>query len=105
MTSRTLRASALAGALALIFTQTATAQSPSDRGRAFDPQPVSPAVYDQSAPAYDTKQVQWITARDGRRLYLETWLPVARPGGPRVPKKIPTVLYVTPYQSPSADPK
>src|SRR3712207_6403780 len=91
--------------LGMLSCATTTRADSPDLGRAFDPQPISEAAYDQIAPVWqgDPDQYEWIVARDGTRLYLEVWLPKQRPGGPAVPKRLPSVLNMTPYEAPGED--
>jgi predicted acyl esterase len=79
-------------------------ESAPDAGRAFDPRPLSQPLYDVSPPKFRERQFEWIEASDGIRLYLETWLPKAKPGGPEPPDQIPTVLIYTPYEQPDYNP-
>jgi predicted acyl esterase len=88
--------------MALAAPAASGAASAPDAGVAFDPRPVSPAVYGMSGPEFEARQFTYLDAGEGVRLYLEWWLPQARPGGPPVPARHPTVLQVSPYEYPDA---
>ena len=64
-----------------------------DRGRTFDPQPASESLYAVSA----TTDKRTIPSFDGTKLFLETWFPVAKDGGPQPPERVPTILVMSPY--------
>lgn len=68
-----------------------------DEGVAFDPRPLPPEVYGIRPPAQDARQVRTVVAADGVPLYTETYLPIARPGGPTPPERLPVVVAYTPY--------
>lgn len=70
------------------------AASAPDRGTAWEPQPASQALYGKAA---QTDQ-RFLTAHDGVRLFVETWLPAVK-GGNVPPARVPTVLIMTPYVS------
>lgn len=82
---------------------TPVAAAQSDLGRAFDPQPVSEAAYDERAPKWAKRQYEFVPASDGRRLYLEWWLPVRKAGGPPVPERLPVALEITYNEAPNSD--
>ena len=67
---------------------------PVPEGRPFEVPVSSPELYDV-APA--THQHTLVVPEDGAKLFLETWLPAARPGGPALPDRMPTILVITPY--------
>ena len=71
----------------------AKANPRSDEGRPFDPQPASESLYEVSA----TTDKRTLTSPDGTELFLETWLPAPKDGGPVPPARVPTVLMMTPY--------
>ncbi len=78
--------------------QSTAALSAPDKGVAFVPKPASKAVFDTRTPDEDPElQRVFVAGDDGVDLYVETWLPKQKPGGPAVPKKIPTILIMTPY--------
>jgi predicted acyl esterase len=79
-------------ALLALGAGTAHAASAPDRGTAFEPAPVSRALYGTTAES--TKA--WVTAHDGVKLFVETWLPAAKDGN-APPAKLPTILVATPY--------
>jgi predicted acyl esterase len=78
--------------LALCGAASAGAASAPDRGTAFEPHPLSQPLYGTTAET----QKHWVTARDGVRIYVETWLPAAKDGYVP-PAKLPTILVATPY--------
>lgn len=87
---------ALLLALALVLLAAppvAAAQSAPDAGTAFAPAPQSEPRYERAPETVKTT----IAAADGKDLFVETWLPQAKAGGPPVPAKLPTVLVMTPY--------
>src|SRR4051794_2205526 len=90
----------LAFSLALLCLPAAIARgaaSAPDAGRAFEPHPLSEALYGTKAPdAAPDVQRHYVTAADGVALYVETWLPAAKNGN-TPPAKVPTVLIATPY--------
>ena len=75
-------------------TPSASATPPTYEGRPFNPQPVSEPLY---AVSETTDKRVIPSSFDGTDLFLETWLPVAVDGGPPPPKRVPTVLVMTPY--------
>lgn len=90
-----------AGTLGLLITLAlaAPAQGASapDAGTAWEPAPVSQPLYGTAAPASKPDiQRRWITARDGVKVYVETWLPAAKNGN-EPPERVPTILVSTPY--------
>lgn len=97
MSPRTLTALAVAAA---VITGGAVSAAPVPapvKGQVFEPAPQSRPVYGTQEPA-DAPDVQRhvVEAADGVDLYVETWLPTAK-GRNVPPKKIPTVLIMTPY--------
>jgi predicted acyl esterase len=77
----------------------AIAASAPDKGKAFEPRPVSEPLYGSKPPSEDPEtQEHYVEAADGVDLYVETWLPEDKDGN-EVPKKIPTILIMTPYVS------
>ena len=95
-----LRAGALALPVllaALVAAAPALGASAPDRGTAFEPAPQSLPLYGTQGPEVaPTVQRHWVTARDGVRLYVETWLPKAKNGN-EPPAALPTILVSTPY--------
>ena len=92
-----LAVSILAGAS---LPASALAASAPDAGTAFLPRERSKALYATQTPDEDPDlQRTFIEGHDGTALYVETWLPQKKAGGPRVPAKIPTILIMTPYVS------
>lgn len=78
----------------------AFAASAPDRGKAWEPKPVSKPLYGTKAPSEDPEtQQHYVTAHDGTDLYVETWLPKKIDGGPKPPARVPTILIMTPYVS------
>ena len=77
----------------------ARAASAPDKGKAFVPKVVSQPLYGTKAPDEDPdRQRHYVEGHDGTDLYVETWLP--REQGENVPpKRIPTILVMTPYVS------
>jgi X-Pro dipeptidyl-peptidase len=88
----------LAATLALLALAAApaAAQDPAPgAGAGFEPDPLS-------QPAFGTApETHKITLKgvDGTDLFVETWLPAARDGGPEPPARLPVVLISTPYVS------
>jgi predicted acyl esterase len=77
----------------------ALAGSAPDEGRRWEPKPRSQPLYGTKAPDEDPEtQRHFVEAADGVQLYVETWLP-AEKEGKTPPKKIPTLLVMTPYVS------
>jgi X-Pro dipeptidyl-peptidase len=77
----------------------ASALSAPDKGKAWQPRPVSKALYGTKSPDQDPdKQRHYVVGHDGTDLYVETWLPAPKDGN-TPPKKIPTILIMTPYVS------
>jgi predicted acyl esterase len=91
------RACAVLFLVALCATASAEGASAPDRGTAFEPKPLSQPLYGTSGPdkAPDLQR-HWVTARDGVRIYVETWLPAAK-GANVPPATLPTILVSTPY--------
>ncbi len=82
---------------ALLSPSSALAASAPDRGVAWEPRPLSKPLYGTKAPDEDPEtQQHFVEGHDGTRLYVETWLP-KKAGGRVPPKKIPTILIMTPY--------
>lgn len=88
------------GLVASVLTATpSSAQSAPDKGVAFEPVVRSLPLYGTQAPDEDPEvQRAYVTAHDGVDLYVETWLP-APTGAHAPPKKVPTILIMTPYVS------
>lgn len=86
----------VAAALLAALTAAGTAQAASapDRGTAWEPRPASQPLYGRAA---QTDQ-RFLTADDGVKLFVETWLPAAKDGN-APPAQVPTVLIMTPYVS------
>lgn len=77
----------------------ANALSAPDKGTAWQPKPVSKALYGTKSPDEDPdRQRHYVEGHDGTDLYVETWLPEAKDGN-TPPPKIPTILIMTPYVS------
>ena len=77
----------------------AAARSAPDRGKAWQPRPVSKALYGTKSPDQDPEtQRHYVEGHDGTDLYVETWLPAPKNGN-TPPAKIPTILIMTPYVS------
>ena len=93
------RALLLALALGLLAAVPAQAASVPDEGRAWAPPPV-PEPRFTAAPA---PHVHDLAAADGTRIRIETWLPVAAPGGAAPPARVPVVAIPSPYHRPGAD--
>lgn len=72
----------------------AAASSAPDAGRAFRPPALPDAPYGVRGP-----EVRIVEAADGVSLYTETWLPVAKDGGPAAPEHVPVVIEYSPYSS------
>lgn len=85
--------------LASLAPTAAFAQSAPDRGKAWQPRPSSEALYGTKSPDEDPDtQRHYVEGHDGTQLYVETWLPAPKDGN-TPPKKIPTILIMTPYVS------
>lgn len=81
----------------LLVSASAHAGSPLQRGRKFRPKPLSRPLYGTKPPAENPDvQRHYVEGIDGVDLYVETWLP-APLAGRKLPKKIPTILIMTPY--------
>ena len=75
----------------------ATAGSPPDEGRPFEPAPLPERLYGIAPPNTDpARQRHVVTAADGARIWTETWLPAAKDGNVP-PERVPTVLLYSPY--------
>lgn len=97
MSLRTLTALAVAAAVITGSAVTAAPAPAPVKGQIFEPAPQSRPVYGTKEPA-EAPDVQRhvVEAADGVDLYVETWLPAAK-GKHVPPKKVPTVLIMTPY--------
>ena len=81
----------------LALAPAAHAASAPDKGTAFSPAPQSVPLYGTAGPEADPEvQRHWVTARDGVKVYVETWLPAAKDGNVP-PAQLPTILVSTPY--------
>ncbi len=82
----------------------ALAASAPDHGTAWEPKVISSkALYGTKSPDEDPKrQRAYVEGHDGTDLYVETWLP-KRKGSHTPPKRIPTILIMTPYVSQGAE--
>ena len=77
----------------------ALAASAPDKGRRWEPRVKSQPLYGTKAPDEDPEtQRHYVEAGDGTDLYVETWLPAPKDGH-NPPKKVPTILIMTPYVS------
>ena len=75
----------------------AWAELPLRWGRAFEPKAKSRPIYGTQAPDVNPdKQRHIVEGVDGVDLFVETWLP-AEKAGRKPPKKVPTILIMTPY--------
>ena len=94
---RTLLALAAAAAV-LSGGAVAAAPAPAPvKGQVFAPVPQSKPLYGTKGPEEDPERQRTVLeAADGVELYLETWLP-APEAGRTPPKRVPTVLIMTPY--------
>lgn len=93
-------AAVLVGSVALgNAPQVAAAQSAPDVGRAWQPRPLSKALYSVQAPTDDNGQRHLVEASDGESLWVEAWLPAPKDGR-TPPRRVPTVLVVSPYRTP-----
>ncbi|HEX2196385.1 MAG TPA: CocE/NonD family hydrolase [Actinomycetota bacterium] len=97
---RTHRAFVAAGLVAgLLYPSSALAASAPDRGKAWTPKARSQPLYGSKPPSEDPDvQQHYVTGHDGTQLYVETWLPEELNGNVP-PKRIPTILIMTPYVS------
>ena len=82
----------------------AVAAPPPAGGTAFVPQPQSADRYDVAAPTPATKHHVETADKDPitglpMTVYVETYLPEQRDGGPPVPARVPIVLISTPYDT------
>ena len=60
----------------LLAPTAASALSAPDKGKAWQPRPVSKALYGTKSPDQDPdKQRHYVEGHDGTQLYVETWLP------------------------------
>ena len=77
----------------------ANALSAPDKGKAWQPKPLSKALYGTKSPDEDPEtQRHYVEGHDGTDLYVETWLPAPKNGN-TPPAEIPTILIMTPYVS------
>ena len=84
-------------AVSLLPAEAAFAARPKDRGFAFRTKALSRPIYGTKAPSADPDvQRHYVEAEDGIDLYVETWLPAPK-NGRKPPKKVPTILIMTPY--------
>jgi X-Pro dipeptidyl-peptidase len=104
MTSVARLLAGLAGALIVAGTAVpAAAASAPDRGRAFEPAPLSEPLYSTIPPSANPElQQHYVEARDGVDLYVETWLPGPKDGR-EPPARVPTILIMSPYLSQGAE--
>jgi predicted acyl esterase len=87
----------------LIPAAPALAASAPDKGKAWEPKTRSKALYGTQSPDQDPeKQRHFVEGHDGTQLYVETWLP-AKKDGNTPPRRIPTILIMTPYVSQGAE--
>ena len=97
MSLRTLLA---LGTAAAVLTGGAVAAAPAPapvKGQVFEPAPQSQPLYGTLEPSEDPeRQRAVVEAADGVDLYVETWLPAPQ-GRHTPPKRIPTILIMTPY--------
>ncbi|HVF04047.1 MAG TPA: CocE/NonD family hydrolase [Frankiaceae bacterium] len=94
---RPLRLLLVAGTALAVAAGSVHAAPARQPARVFDPRPRSAERYDTADPSADPRrQRTYVKAADGVRLFVETWLP-APLGGRVPPKRIPTVLIMTPY--------
>ena len=80
-----------------------------DSVRSFEPRPLSQPVYDVRSPETTDNlldpdppragQRQYLSADDGTQLFVETYLPRQRTGGPVVADRLPGLMIITPYES------
>jgi predicted acyl esterase len=83
--------------ISLACAASAHAASAPDKGTAFEPKPLSQPLYGTKGPeTAPAVQRHWVIARDGVRIYVETWLPAAK-GENVPPATLPTILVATPY--------
>ncbi|MCA1709279.1 MAG: CocE/NonD family hydrolase, partial [Actinobacteria bacterium] len=86
-------------AAGLLIPTPARAVSAPDKGKAFVPKVVSKPLYGTKSPDEDPeRQRHYVEGHDGTDLYVETWLPAPKDGR-KPPKRIPTILIMTPYVS------
>jgi predicted acyl esterase len=94
--ARLLVATSLVAGLVTPLAGLGTSSAAPARG-VFEPRPASKPLYATKAPDADPeRQRRVVEAADGVDLYVETWLPAAK-GKAVPPKKVPTVLIMTPY--------
>ena len=95
--ARLLLATALLAGTAVGLPSSSAAPSAVTPSGVFTPTPVSRPLYATKAPDADPeRQRHVVEAADGVDLYVETWLPAAK-GRAVPPKRVPTVLIMTPY--------
>jgi predicted acyl esterase len=98
---RTLRLCLVAAVIGALFVPAPAAHAASapDRGKAWAPKALSKPLYGTKDPSEDPEtQQHYVEAHDGVDLYVETWLPAPLDGN-RPPKRVPTILIMTPYVS------
>ena len=87
----------LVGASLLPADASAAARRSLRRGKAFVPHALSRPIYGTKAPDADPDvQRHIVEGVDGVDLFVETWLPAPKDGR-TPPKKVPTILIMTPY--------
>lgn len=97
------RLTTLALAALVALPAPAVAASAPDRGRAFEPRPVSEPLYSTIAPSQNPEvQRHYVEGHDGTDLYVETWLPGPKDGRDP-PRRVPTILIMSPYLSQGAE--
>lgn len=97
MRVRTLVALATAAAVVSGGAVAAAPAPKAVKGQVFAPAPASKPLYGTQDPDVDPqRQRAVVEAADGVDLYVETWLPAPK-AGRTPPKRIPTVLIMTPY--------
>ena len=98
ISASTLTAGLLTGLALLAAAPAARADSAPDAGIAFEPEPVTRALYGVKPPEADPQRQRHVVAgHDGTELYVETYLPAPKDGFVP-PKRVPTILMYTPYE-------
>ena len=82
---------------AFALSSPALAATPPEGGTPFHPAPQSSDRFDVAPPTADTQHN--VEAEDGTQIYVETYLPEQRAGGPAAPARVPIVLISTPYDT------